>query len=84
MSKIKKTLAALLEGRSDANFDFSDLCFILGRAGFTLRQGKGSHHIYFKEDVEEIINLQPRGSQAKAYQVKQVRDIIVKYQIEID
>ena len=43
MSKIKKTLSALLEGRSDANFDFSDLCFILARAGFTLRQGKVSH-----------------------------------------
>ena len=84
MSKIKKTLAALLEGRSDANFDFSDLCFILVRAGFTLRQGKGSHHIYFKEGVDEIINLQPRGSQAKAYQVNHVRDLILKYQLEID
>ncbi len=84
MSKIKKILAALLEGRSDANFDFSDLCFILARAGFTLRQGKDSHHIYFKDGVEEIINLQPRGSQAKAYQVKQVRDLILKYQLEID
>jgi HicA toxin of bacterial toxin-antitoxin, len=84
MSKIKKTLAALLEGRSDANFDFNDLCFILARAGFTLRQGKGSHQIFFKEGVDEIINLQPRGSQAKAYQVKQVRDLILKYQLEID
>lgn len=34
--------------------------------------------------MDEIINMQPRGSQAKAYQVKQVRDIIVKYQLEID
>lgn len=49
-----------------------------------MRSGKGSHRIYFKEGVEEIINLQPRGSQAKAYQVKQVRDLILKYQLEID
>jgi hypothetical protein len=84
MSRIKKSLARLLEGRSDANFDFDDLCFILARAGFTLRPGKGSHHIYFREGVDEIINLQPRGSQAKAYQVKQVRDLILKYQLEID
>jgi predicted RNase H-like HicB family nuclease len=48
MSKLKKTLTTLLEGRSDANFDFGDLCFLLARAGFTPRQGKGSHHIYFK------------------------------------
>ena len=84
MSRVKKAVSKILEGRSDANFDFSDLCFLLARAGFTLREGKGSHHIYFKEGVEEIINLQPRGSQAKPYQVKQVRDIIVKYQLAID
>ena len=84
MSKLKKSLFRLLEGRSDANFDFGDLCHILDRAGFTLRLGKGSHHIYFKEGVEEILNLQPRGSQAKPYQVKQVRDLILKYQLEID
>jgi len=64
MSKIKKSLSRLLEGRSDANFDFDDLCLILDRAGFTLRQGKGSHHIYSKEGVEGILNLQPRSSQA--------------------
>ena len=84
MSRVKKSFARLLEGRSDANFDFDDRCFILARAGFTLRHGKGSHHVYFREGVDEIINLQPRGSQAKAYQVKQVRDLILKYQLEID
>ena len=47
MSRIKKTLAALLEGRSGANFDFSDLCQLLERAGFALHPGKGSHHICF-------------------------------------
>jgi hypothetical protein len=40
---------------------------------------RGSHHIYSKEGVEEIVNLQPLGSRAKAYQVKQVRGIILKY-----
>lgn len=84
MSRIRKSLARLLEGRSDANFDFEDLCLILTRAGFSIRQGRGSHRIFFKEGVEEILNLQPRGSQAKPYQVKQVRDLIHKYQLEID
>ena len=35
----------------------------------------------FKEGVEEILNLQPKGSQAKLYQVKQVRTAIVKYRL---
>ena len=42
---------------------------------------RGSHHIYSKESVEEIVNLQPLGSTAKAYQVKQVRGIILKYKL---
>jgi hypothetical protein len=38
---------------------------------------RGSHHIFTREGVAEILNLQPRGSKAKAYQVKQVRNVIV-------
>ena len=45
--------------------------------GFTVRI-KGSHHIFFRDDVEEIINLQPDKNKAKPYQVKQVRDIILR------
>ena len=29
----------------------------------------------------EILNLQPKGAQAKAYQVKQVRSVLLKYQL---
>jgi len=29
----------------------------------------------------EILNLQPKGHHAKAYQVKQVRGVIVKYRL---
>ena len=84
MSRVKKAVAKILEGRSDANFDFADLCFVLERAGFTARTGKGSHTIFSKDGVEEIVNVQPKGGQAKPYQVKQVRDIILKYQLQID
>ena len=43
---------------------------------------KGDHHIYHREGIEEIINLQPlRGGKAKAYRVKQVRGIIFKYKL---
>jgi len=42
---------------------------------------RGSHHIYTKEDVTEIINLQMKGSKAKPYQVKQVRNLILKYKL---
>jgi len=42
---------------------------------------KGSHHIFTKDGVEEIINLQPKGNKSKPYQVKQVRNVILKYKI---
>lgn len=32
--------------------------------------------------MEEIVNLQPKGSKAKAYQVKQVRAILLKNKME--
>jgi len=45
---------------------------------------KGSHRIFSQKDIDEIINLQPDGSKAKAYQIKQIRDIIIKYQLGVE
>jgi hypothetical protein len=42
---------------------------------------RGSHHIFTREGVADILNLQPFGAQAKPYQVKQVRNVILKYKI---
>ncbi len=80
MSKFGKIIFLILSGKSDANIDFTDLCRLLDRLGFDERI-KSSHHIFTKDGVEEIINIQPIGSKAKAYQVKQVRNLILKYKI---
>ena len=80
MSKVGRTLERILRGTSDANVRFDDLCQLLQRLGFAERI-KGDHHIFSRDSVEEILNLQPRGTLAKAYQVKQVRDVIVRYQL---
>jgi len=53
---------------------------LLKHLGFDERI-KGDHHIFSRNGVEEILNLQPKGSKAKAYQVKQVRDVILRYQL---
>jgi hypothetical protein len=45
---------------------------------------RGSHHIFSRDGVEEILNLQPRGTNAKPYQAKQVRDVILKYKLAED
>ena len=36
---------------------------------------------FFKPDVDEILNLQAKGKMAKGYQVNQVRDVLVRYQL---
>ncbi|WP_333026777.1 MULTISPECIES: type II toxin-antitoxin system HicA family toxin [unclassified Microcoleus] len=73
-------LAKILLGNSDANIPFAQLCQLLRRLGFEERI-RGSHHIFAKDGVEEILNLQPKGSQAKTYQVRQIREVILKHQL---
>lgn len=80
MSQLEKLLFDILCGTKDNNINFNDLRKILQVLGFNCRI-KGDHFIYTKAGVEEILNLQPTGSKAKAYQVKQVRNIIIKYQL---
>jgi len=80
MGKYEKLLLKILSGTSDANIHFDDLCDLLKSYGFEVRI-RGSHHMFRKEGVVEKINLQRDGSKAKPYQVKQVRNVIVKYKL---
>ena len=80
MGKYAKLKQKILSGTSDSNIDFTAICQLLIRLGFDERI-KGSHHIFTKNNVDEIINLQPRGDKAKPYQVKQIRNILVKYRL---
>ena len=80
MDKREKLLTRILHGASDASISFTDLCGLLRNIGFQERI-RGSHHIFFREGVEEILNLQPKNSQAKPYQVRQVRKVILKYKL---
>jgi predicted RNA binding protein YcfA (HicA-like mRNA interferase family) len=78
MGKLEKVLDQILRGGSDQNIAFADLLVLLESFGFEQRI-KGSHHVFSKDGVDEIINIQPAGNKAKPYQVKQVRMVIVKY-----
>jgi len=80
MGKYDKLIFQILRGRSDTNIAFSDLNSLLKHFGFEERI-KGSHRIYRMDGIVEKINLQKDGSKAKPYQVKQVRNIILKYKL---
>lgn len=80
MGKYEKLLLQILQGLSDANISFDDLCVLMTRLGFEERV-RGSHHLFRKDGIVEKVNLQQDGSKAKAYQVRQVRAVIVKYNL---
>ena len=70
----------ILDGRSDANIRFDQLRGFLVRLGFVERV-RGSHHVFRREGVRELINLQRDGSHAKPYQVRQVRRVLLRYHL---
>ena len=80
MTKKEKLIQQILSGRADGNINFNDLLKLLAQLGFSCRV-KGDHHIFTRDGVDEIINLQPKGHSAKPYQVRQVREIIIKYKL---
>jgi len=82
VGKYTKLLERILNGRSDANVRFSDLVQLLVHLKFDERI-RGDHHIFTRPDIEEILNLQPKGAMAKAYQVKQVRNVILRHKLGV-
>ncbi|MBZ0092488.1 MAG: type II toxin-antitoxin system HicA family toxin [Sulfuricellaceae bacterium] len=83
MGKYEKLLFQILRGLSDQNVEFEDLCVLLVKLGFE-RRTRGSHHVFRRPGMAEMINLQNDGAKAKAYQVRQVRAVILKYRLGKD
>jgi hypothetical protein len=81
MSKAEKLFEKLMAGRNDANFPFDDLCTFLTKLGYAARKTRGSHLIF--QRGPSFLNLQPTtGGNAKAYQVRQVRQELQKLNLK--
>ncbi|MCY4642951.1 MAG: type II toxin-antitoxin system HicA family toxin [Gammaproteobacteria bacterium] len=80
MGKYERLLTRIVHGKSDTEIAFANLCYLLEWLGFAARVW-GGHHMYRKEGITEKINLQKEGGKAKPYQVRQVRNIILKYKL---
>ena len=82
MASTKKVLNAVLARAGTVGFrDFERL---LTGLGFRLDRVTGSHHIYLHPKVTRPMNIQPIGKDAKPYQVRQLRDMIVEHGLEVD
>ena len=82
MSKYKKTIQQILSGQADASIKFGDIVSLLKQLDFLVLI-RGDHHIFTRRDVAEILNLQPKGAMGNAYQVKQIRGILLRYKIGV-
>lgn len=82
MDKCERLYEHILMRRSDANVSFEDLRALLKRLGY-IERINGDHHIFTMTGVDEILNLQPKSGKAKPYQVKQVRNVILKYHLRL-
>jgi hypothetical protein len=79
LASSRRVLSRVLSGTADRNIRFANLCSLLLALGFEERI-RGSHHIYSRQGIPEILNVQPRdGGLAKPYQVRQVREVVVRY-----
>jgi hypothetical protein len=63
---------------------FERLCKIARTLGFETRKGTGSHRVFFKEGIQEILNFQNEDGWAKAYQVRQFIKVIERYNLRED
>ena len=81
MGRRRKLLERILSGGSDANISFEQTRNLLKALDFEERI-RGSHYKFIRSDIEELINLQEiEGGKCKPYQVRQVREVLLKYNL---
>ena len=77
--KISKILQKALS--SPNNLRFAEVRALAEGYGFGISRVRGSHHIFAHPEIQELVNLQEVGGQAKAYQVKQLLRLIERYNL---
>jgi predicted RNA binding protein YcfA (HicA-like mRNA interferase family) len=78
-----RLLERILRGNV-GNVDFSDLIALVEALGFREVGGRGSHRVFARSGVEELVNLQEEKGQAKRYQVRQVATLARRYHLRVE
>jgi predicted RNA binding protein YcfA (HicA-like mRNA interferase family) len=78
----KKLLKKILDGSK--NIKFNDFIRLVEAFGFHLDRINGSHHIFKKDEIDELINLQNVNDEVKPYQIKQFLTVIEKYNLSLE
>ncbi len=67
-----------------ANVDFVDLVKLVLALGFEEVGGRGSHRVFARAGVDELVNLQAERGQAKPYQVRQIATVVRRYDLRLE
>lgn len=78
----KKILQKILAGSK--NIRFSDMVNLVQGFGFTLSRTDGSHHIFTRPDIPELVNLQNVKGQAKIYQIRQYLKLVERHNLNLE
>jgi predicted RNA binding protein YcfA (HicA-like mRNA interferase family) len=80
--KPRKTLAKILGG--SRSICFGDMVALVEAFGFKLSRASGSHRIFAHPGVNELVNLQEVGGQAKPYQISQFLKLVEEYNFTLE
>ena len=69
---------------SSKNIRFTEMVNLVRGFGFELSRTDGSHHIFMKPDIPELVNLQNIKGQAKPYQIRQFLKLVEKHNLKLE
>ncbi len=78
----RKLLKKIVGGSK--NIRFADMVNLVRGFGFELSRTEGSHHIFFRTDIHELVNLQNVKGQAKPYQMRQFLRLVEKHNLKLE
>jgi predicted RNA binding protein YcfA (HicA-like mRNA interferase family) len=79
----RKLLARLAAG-AVRNVGFEDFAGLVRAFGFTLVRTSGSHHIYTRPDIPQLVNLQDVQGQAKPHQIRQFLRLVERHNLTME
>lgn len=80
--KRRKLLQKIIGGSK--NIRFSEMVNLVEGFGFKLSRTDGSHHIFTRPDIPELVNLQKVKDQAKPYQMRQFLKLVERHNLKLE
>ena len=80
--KRRKLLQEIIGGSK--NIRFAEMVDLVEGFGFEQLRTDGSHHVFARPDIPELVNLQNVKGQAKPYQIRQFLKLVEKHNLKLE